>query len=310
MFERYTERARRAVFHARFEASAFGSEYIESEHILLGVLREDSAVRRRLGADSTDSIRAALGPHDSDKISTSVDIPLSSESKQALAYAAEEAERLGHKWIGCSHLVLGLLRVTDCRAAQILSERGIDLASLRTLLSKLPQIRAAERPSPWEGSDTITCAAEALQAPAEELAQLVDLVLKHADRDSEKYGFQRLKRKDWTRKQALGHLVDWAASHQQWFARALTEPRLVTDGYPSDEWVTAQDYRSASWPALFDTWIGLNRLLVHVLANIPEEKAKLPCKIGIANPVPLHELAKAYVDHCEGIFGQILALHH
>ena len=311
MFERYTELARRAVFFARFEASELGCNYIESEHILLGILREDPSIRQRLGADSADSIRTELGPPPlpEKKIPVSVDLPLSRESKQALAYAAEESERLGHKWIGCSHLLIGLLRVKECKAASLLSERGVDLASFRKLLANYPPVGAAERPSPWEESAAISCAAESLQAATKRLAELVDQVLKHADRHSEVYGSQLLKRKNWMRKEALGHLVDWAACHQQWFARAVTEPKLEADGYPSDEWVTAQDYRSAFWPVLLDAWIGLNRLLVHLLANVPEEKTKLSCKIGIANPVTLEELVKAYVDHCEDVLGQILALH-
>ena len=61
-----------------------------------------------------------------EKIATSVDLPFSNESKRVLAYAAEEAERLGHKHIGTEHLLLGLLREEKCLAAQILQERGAE----------------------------------------------------------------------------------------------------------------------------------------------------------------------------------------
>ena len=112
MFERYTEKARRVIFFARYEASQFGSPYIETEHLLLGLLREDKALTNRFlrSHASVESIRKQIEAHTTirEKVSTSVDLPLSNECKRVLAYAAEEAERLGHKHIGTEHLLLGL----------------------------------------------------------------------------------------------------------------------------------------------------------------------------------------------------------
>jgi ATP-dependent Clp protease ATP-binding subunit ClpC len=99
MFERYTEKARRVIFFARYEASQFGSPYIETEHLLLGLLREDKALTNRFlrSHASVESIRKQIEAHTTirEKVSTSVDLPLSNECKRVLAYAAEEAERLG-----------------------------------------------------------------------------------------------------------------------------------------------------------------------------------------------------------------------
>ena len=135
MFERYTEKARRVIFFARYEASQFGSPYIETEHLLLGLLREDKALTNRFlqAHASVESIRKQIGAHTDirEKIETSVDLPLSNEGKRVLAYAAEEAERLRHKHIGTEHLLLGLLREEKCFAAQILQERGLKLALVR-----------------------------------------------------------------------------------------------------------------------------------------------------------------------------------
>ena len=98
MFERYTEKARRVIFFARYEASQFGSPYIETEHLLLGLLREDKALTNRFlrSHGSVESIRKQIEGRTAirEKVSTSVDLPLSQESKRVLAYAAEEAERL------------------------------------------------------------------------------------------------------------------------------------------------------------------------------------------------------------------------
>ena len=92
MFERYTEKARRVIFFARYEASQFGSPYIETEHLLLGLLREDKALTNRFlrSHASVESIRKQIEGHTTirEKVSTSVDLPLSNECKRVLAYAA------------------------------------------------------------------------------------------------------------------------------------------------------------------------------------------------------------------------------
>jgi ATP-dependent Clp protease ATP-binding subunit ClpC len=147
MFERYTEKARRVIFFARYEASQFGSPYIETEHLLLGLLREDKALTNRFlrSHASVESIRKQIEGHTTirEKVSTSVDLPLSNECKRVLAYAAEEAERLSHKHIGTEHLLLGLLREEKCFAAEILHERGLRLGTIREELARTSQEKAA-----------------------------------------------------------------------------------------------------------------------------------------------------------------------
>jgi ATP-dependent Clp protease ATP-binding subunit ClpC len=149
MFERYTEKARRVIFFARYEASQFGSPYIETEHLLLGLLREDKALTNRFlrSHASIESIRKQIEAHTTirEKVSTSVDLPLSNECKRVLAYAAEEAERLGHKHIGTEHLLLGLLREEKCFAAEILQERGLKLAAIRDELARVTQEKPAQQ---------------------------------------------------------------------------------------------------------------------------------------------------------------------
>jgi ABC-type sugar transport system ATPase subunit len=151
MFERYTEKARRVIFFARYEASQFGSPYIETEHLLLGLLREDKALTNRFlrSHASVESIRKQIEAHTTirEKVSTSVDLPLSNECKRVLAYAAEEAERLGHKHIGTEHLLLGLLREEKCFASEILQERGLKLAQIREELARVTQEKAPPRSS-------------------------------------------------------------------------------------------------------------------------------------------------------------------
>jgi len=156
MFERYTEKARRVIFFARYEASQFGSPYIETEHLLLGLLREDKALTNRFlrSHASVESIRKQIEAHTTirEKVSTSVDLPLSNECKRVLAYAAEEAERLGHKHIGTEHLLLGLLREEKCFASEILQERGLKLAQIRDELARVTQEKAPAQQRQRESS--------------------------------------------------------------------------------------------------------------------------------------------------------------
>jgi len=151
MFERYTEKARRVIFFARYEASQFGSPYIETEHLLLGLLREDKTLANRFlrSHAAIESIRKQIEAHTTvrEKVSTSVDLPLSHECKRVLAYGAEEAERLSHKHIGTEHLLLGLLREEKSFAAEILHERGLRLSAVREEIARTASEKtSASRP--------------------------------------------------------------------------------------------------------------------------------------------------------------------
>jgi antitoxin component of RelBE/YafQ-DinJ toxin-antitoxin module len=149
MFERYTEKARRVIFFARYEASAFGSPYIETEHLLLGLVREARKVLQQLGlpADTTvETLRLRIDKQQ--KLpAPSVNIPLSNESKGVLAYAAEEAERLQQRHVGTEHLLLGLLREETTLAAGLLGELGVTLADAGKRLANLPALEPWREPS-------------------------------------------------------------------------------------------------------------------------------------------------------------------
>ncbi len=153
MFERYTEKARRVIFFARYEASQFRSPYIETEHLLLGAMREvKQPLLAMLGAaEGLEPLRSDLervmGPRKGG-ISTSVDLPVSNEVKRVLAYAAEEAERLEMKHIGGEHLVLGLLREDRSVAAEALRRHGLDLEKART---SVRQAAASQEPAKAAG---------------------------------------------------------------------------------------------------------------------------------------------------------------
>ena len=136
MFEKFTEKAKRVLFLARYEASQMGSRVIGTEHLLLGLLKEGEEITRELFQRSNiavEMLRAELeeiGPS-REKISTSVEIPFSEETKKALTYAEEEANRLLHSYVGTEHILLGLLRVEHSAAARVLQEKGMELYAVR-----------------------------------------------------------------------------------------------------------------------------------------------------------------------------------
>ena len=134
MFERYTEEARRAVFFARYEAGRFGSPTLETEHLLLGLIRADHTLIRRFLPHKLEpaiwmDLEAFAVPGAS--LAPSADMPLSEECRRALSHAAEEADQVRSGPIRTEHLLLGLLRERNCRAAQVLARYGLELEQAR-----------------------------------------------------------------------------------------------------------------------------------------------------------------------------------
>src|SRR4051812_14128544 len=110
MAEQYTEKARKALGFARDEAKALESTFIESDHLLLRLHREIGwlAIRLPYAALMEEVRRETIIRRVSEKIQYPADVPLSDEFRQVLGHAAGEADRLGHKYIGTEHLLLGL----------------------------------------------------------------------------------------------------------------------------------------------------------------------------------------------------------
>jgi ketosteroid isomerase-like protein len=154
MFERYNEKARRAIFFARYEASNYGSRYIETEHLLLGLLREYPLPQPEA---RPEQIREEIERHitSGERYSTSVEVPLSGESKKALTLAAEESERLGHRVIGPEHLLLGILGVDQSLAAGILKAKNVKASDIRERISKRPDYAGSQARKPGGAMTTL-----------------------------------------------------------------------------------------------------------------------------------------------------------
>jgi ATP-dependent Clp protease ATP-binding subunit ClpC len=142
MFNKFTERARKVILLAKQEAKRFNHDYIGTEHILLGLLREGegvaAAVLQSLGMN-LNNIRleveklVQLGP----ATVVSGDLPFTPKAKKVMELAMEEARTLGHNYIGTEHLLLGLIREGEGVASQVFMNMGLDLEKVREEVIKL-----------------------------------------------------------------------------------------------------------------------------------------------------------------------------
>lgn len=142
MFNRFTERARKVIVYAKEEARRFNHDYIGTEHLLLGLVREGegvaAAVLQKLGLD-LETIRLEVEKLVQPGPQTQVlgDIPFTPRSKKALELSAEEARALGHNYIGTEHLLLGLVKEGEGMAYRVLLNLGLDLGKLRNEVMEL-----------------------------------------------------------------------------------------------------------------------------------------------------------------------------
>jgi len=149
MFERFTERARQVVVLAQDEARELKHEYIGTEHLLLGLLREEEGVAARALAGlgvTLDEVRArvrAAAP--AGERAPVGQIPFTPRAKRALELSLREALAHGHNHIGTEHLLLGLTRDEEAIGARILSDLGADAEGVReAVVAEWPtQARAA-----------------------------------------------------------------------------------------------------------------------------------------------------------------------
>jgi hypothetical protein len=160
MFERFTQKARRVIFFARYEASQYGCPEIQTEHFLLGLMREDPLLMRRfLGPtkahiDFRPEIEKAVTR--GKMISTSVEMPLSAECKRLMNLAGEEAERLSQREVGTEHLLLALLGVKGSLAAKLLTGHGLKVDEIRGHLAIAPRTFAGGEVSKASGEGIAT----------------------------------------------------------------------------------------------------------------------------------------------------------
>jgi len=175
MFNRFTERARKVLVLAKEEARRFNHDYIGTEHILLGLIREGEgvacAVLQNLGID-LDRLRVEIEKLITAGSAASVlgDVPFAPRAKKALELAAEEARSLGHNYIGTEHILLGLLREEEGIASQVILSLGLDLKRVK---DEILALLGGGIQSPSGAPGAATSKTPALDSFGRDLAKLI-----------------------------------------------------------------------------------------------------------------------------------------
>lgn len=141
MFERFTDRARHAVAQAQLEARGLNHDHIATEHILLGLIHDDTnaavQILELLNVDPIEARRQVEEIIGGGRQALSGHIPFTPRAKKALDLASRESLHIGHNYIGTEHLLLGLIREGDGVAAQVLAKRGVSLDRARRQATQL-----------------------------------------------------------------------------------------------------------------------------------------------------------------------------
>jgi ATP-dependent Clp protease ATP-binding subunit ClpC len=172
MQDKFTERVRKVMYLAREEAGRLQHDYIGTEHLLLGLIREGEGIAANvltnLGLDlevirqTVESMVAAPG-----STLTLGEIPFTPKAKRVLELAIEEARQLGHNYVGTEHLLLGLIREGEGVAARVLQELGVDRKKVRD-----ETLRLLGGPSPGKAHDEEKSETPALNQFGRDLTQL------------------------------------------------------------------------------------------------------------------------------------------
>jgi ATP-dependent Clp protease ATP-binding subunit ClpC len=161
MQDRFTDRVRKVIYYARDEAARLQHDYIGTEHLLLGIVREGEGIAAKVLAKlelDFEQIQQAVENmvKSSGGTLTIGEIPFTPRAKRVLELAIEEARLLGHNYVGTEHLLLGLIREGEGVAAQVLAELGVDRKRVREEVLKLlgPSSTVKTRKTKKEKSDT------------------------------------------------------------------------------------------------------------------------------------------------------------
>ncbi|MBI3270976.1 MAG: AAA family ATPase [Planctomycetes bacterium] len=151
MFDKFTDRSRKVMSIAREEAQRFNHEYIGTEHMLLGLIEEGCGIAAKVLKNLDVDLKRIrqevehLIPHGPPTV-TMGQLPFTPRAKHALELAQEEADNLGHDYIGTEHLLLGLLRENESVAAQVLMNLGLQLEKVREEVLEVLNVEVSSPP--------------------------------------------------------------------------------------------------------------------------------------------------------------------
>jgi ATP-dependent Clp protease ATP-binding subunit ClpC len=152
LFERFTDTARRVVVYAKEEALLLDHDHIGTEHLLLGLLRDDTdtavEVLTSLGASLASARTQAEEMTGRGRDAPTADVPFTSSAKKVLEFSLREALQLGHNYIGSEHILLGLVREGGDHGVEILKRLDVDPEKVRRAVLSALRVRQQPRPTP------------------------------------------------------------------------------------------------------------------------------------------------------------------
>jgi ATP-dependent Clp protease ATP-binding subunit ClpC len=188
MFQRFSDGARRVVVLAQEESRRLNHHSIGTEHILLGLIREDEGtaaqVLQSLGLD-LEAVRQQVAEivgqdkESQDKQGPSGHIPFTARAKKVLELSLREALQLGHDHIGTEHILLGLVRQGDGVAGQVLVRLGADLDHVRTQVVRRMSVTRGGVSTAAEAELRLSLLAEQVRQLSEEVGRLRGLLRQH-----------------------------------------------------------------------------------------------------------------------------------
>jgi ATP-dependent Clp protease ATP-binding subunit ClpA len=191
LFERFTDTARRVVVYAKEEALLLDHDHIGSEHILLGLLRDDTEtavqVLTALGADLTAARAQAEEIAGRGSQAPAGEIPFTARAKKVLELSLREALQLGHNYIGSEHILLGLIREGEGGGAEILKRLDVDTGKARRDVLTGLRVRQQPRTAPGvfsAGGGGLSAIEARLTAIEDRLERIERLLRDGSGRDS------------------------------------------------------------------------------------------------------------------------------
>jgi ATP-dependent Clp protease ATP-binding subunit ClpC len=192
LFERFTDTARRVVVYAKEEALLLDHDHIGTEHLLLGLLRDDTEtavqVLTSLGASLTSARTQVEETVGRGRQAPAGDMPFTPSAKKVLEFSLREALQLGHNYIGSEHILLGLIREGGDRGIEVLKRLDVEPEKIRRAILATLRVRQQPRPTPGifaAGGGGGMAAIEArLSAMEDRLARIERLLRDGSGRDS------------------------------------------------------------------------------------------------------------------------------
>lgn len=141
---------------------------------------------------------------------------------------------------------------------------------------------------------------------AQHLRETLDAVLPQLKNITDAEASVKPRPEKWSKKEIIGHLIDSACNNQQKFVRTMQQTHLDFVGYKQDDWVALQQYNTANWSDLLETWIGYNRQIAHIIATVDPSVLGYTISIEGVGPFTLQFIMTDYAEHLKHHLKQVL----